>query len=104
MALPPPRDHRITLAEAMALTRRFKESVSPKTERGGMFHRAAVDEVLRQPGCVGLRFYHGRNADGSAAVVLVGVDEQGNDMTDGVLLERQYPCPPYCGEPDGLNA
>jgi len=104
MALPPSRDHKITLAEAIALTRRFRETASPKTERGGMFHRAPVDELLRQPGCAGLRFYHGRNADGTSAIVLVGVDERGNDMTDGLILERQFPCPPFCGEPDGLNS
>jgi hypothetical protein len=104
MALPPAHDHKITLAEAIALTRRFRETASPKTERGGMFHRASVDELLGQPGCTGLRFYHGRNADGSSAIVLVGVDAKGNDMTDGTILERQYPCPPYCGDPDGLNS
>ena len=104
MALPPPRDHTITLADAVALTRRFRETASPKTERGGMFHRAPVDELLKQAGCAGLRFYQGRNADGSSAVVLVGVDEKGNDMTGGIILERQFPCPPYCGDPDGLNA
>ena len=104
MALPPARDHKITLAEAVALTRRFRETANPKTERGGMFHRAQVDQLLAQAGCVGLRFYQGRNADGSAAIVLVGVDAQGNDMTDGDILERQYPCPPYCGDLDGLNS
>jgi hypothetical protein len=104
MALPPARDHKITLAEAIGLTRRFRETASPTTERGGMFHRASVDELLRQPGCAGLRLYPGRNADGSAAIVLVAVNEQGNDMTDGIILERQYPCPPFCGDPDGLNA
>jgi hypothetical protein len=104
MALPPARDHKITLVEAIALTRRFRETASPNSERGGMFHRAALDELLRQPGCAGVRLYHGRNPDGSAALLLVGVDEQGNDMTDGTILERQYPCPPYCGDPDGLNS
>jgi len=103
MALPPSHDHRITLAEAIALTQRSRDAASPRNERGGMFHRAAVDELLAQPGCVGLRYYHGRHADGSSAIVLVGVDDKGNDMTDGVLLERQFPCPPYCGDPDGLN-
>jgi hypothetical protein len=53
---------------------------------------------------MGLRFYQGRNADGSFAMVLVGVDDTGNDMTDGDILEQHYPCPPYCGDPDGLNS
>jgi len=104
MALPPPRDHKITLAAAVALTRRFRETAGPKTERGGMFHRAQLDQLLAQPGCMGLRFYQGRNADGSFAMVLVGVDVTGSDMTDGDILEQHYPCPPYCGDPDGLNS
>jgi hypothetical protein len=63
-----------------------------------------VAALLDQAGCAALRVYQARNVDGSAATVLVGVDEQGNDMTDGDLLERQFPCPPYCSDPDGLNA
>jgi hypothetical protein len=52
--------------------------------------------VLAQPGCAGLRFYFGTKPDGSLALVLVGMDENEKDMTDGVIVEDFFPCPPFC--------
>ncbi len=101
MALPP-RDHRITLAEAAALTRRHRET-KVSTEKAGSFHKDQVLALLAQPGCVGLRIYHGLNADGSRAFVLTGIDAKDNDLT-GEILEKHFPCPPYCGETDPLNS
>ena len=103
MPMPPQRDHRITRAEAAALTRRHREAAAAKQERGGMFLREAVQELLGQKGCAGLRYYHGRREDGTAAMVLVAVDAEGNDMAEGTILEWHYPCPPLCGESNELN-
>jgi hypothetical protein len=103
MALPPQRDHKITLADARTLLQRQKTAAAQGAERGGMFHAKGVQELLAQPGCVGVRFYHGRNQDGTSAIVLVGVDTKGNDISGGTLLEQHFPCPPFCPEPDGLN-
>jgi hypothetical protein len=102
MALPPSRDHRIALAAASALLRRHREA-APNVERGGFFHAKAIHDLMAQPGCSGIRIYHGRKDDGTVAMVLVGVDASGNDMSSGVLLEEHYPCPPICPDPDGLN-
>jgi hypothetical protein len=49
-----------------------------------------------------LRIYQGRAADGTPALVLVGVDAKGNDMTQGTVLEYSFPCPPFCPEPNDL--
>ena len=103
MALPPSRDHKITLADARALLQRHRTAVAQGAERGGMFHAKAVQDLLAQPGCVGLRIYHGRNPDATPALVLVGVDAKGNDLSSGTLLELHFPCPPFCSDPDGLN-
>jgi hypothetical protein len=104
MPLPAKRDHHIALADAAALTRRHRDAVGPKAERGGMFLRAAVEELLLQPGCAAVRFYYGRREDGTTlALVLVGVDEGGNDMADGTVLDEHFPCPPYCPTPNQLS-
>ncbi len=101
MALPP-RDHRITLAEAAALTKRHREAkVHP--EKSGAFHKDQVLALLAQPGCVGLRIYHGRNADNTPALILTGIDANDSDLT-GEILERHYPCPPVCGGANPLNS
>lgn len=104
MPMPPQRDHRITRAEAAAMTRRFREAAGAKAERGGLFPREAVQQLLAQKGCEGLRYYFGRKDDNSSALILVGVDATGNDMAGGMLLEWSYPCPPVCGGPDDLNS
>jgi hypothetical protein len=103
MPLPPKRDHRIALADAAAFTRRHRDATGPKGERGGMFLRPAVEDLLRQPGCAALRFYYGRQEDGTLALVLVGVDESGNDITGSTILQQHYPCPPFCSMPNQLN-
>jgi len=98
----PARDHRISLEEAAALTRRHRQARTTE-EKAGAFHKDQLVELLNQPGCVGLRIYHGRKADGAPAFVLVGVDDATNDMVDGVMLEQHVPCPPFCSAASLLN-
>lgn len=42
--------------------------------------RNILDQVLAQPGCVGLRFYNAYNEAGVKTLVYVGVNAQGQDM------------------------
>jgi hypothetical protein len=100
MALPDPKSHRISLDEAAAQSRRSRDG----QHKGGLFLRAELDQLLAQPGCAGLRYYYGRKADGQDTLILVGVDEKGNDMEQGVLLEESFLCPPICGTTNVLNA
>ena len=95
MALPPKKDHRISLAEAAALTKAHRNA-NAGGPKGHYFDRSALDTILAQPGVSGIRIYHGQNADKSHALVLVGVDGSGADMTSGAIMELGMPCPPYC--------
>ena len=102
MALPA-RDHRISLKDAAVLTKRYQDAkVSPV--KAGAFHKDQVLQLLGQAGCVALRVYFGRQADGSPALVLTGLDASDSDLTDGVILEQHWPCPPICGAANPLNA
>lgn len=92
MALPPRRSHRIPPDDAAAMTRRHRDH----TIRGGFFFREELDQMLAQPGCAGIRIYFGRDATGRDNLVVTGVDADGRDMTDGVLMELIIPCPPFC--------
>ena len=49
--------------------------------KSGAFHKDQVLSMLGQPGCVGLRIHYGRNADGSPALVLTGIDATDSDLT-----------------------
>lgn len=89
--------HIITLSEAETMTHAFQNA----SQFQGLTVACRIDndayrEVLTQPGCVGVRTYFALNAQSALTIVVVGVDESGNDMTNGVLLNRAYGCPAEC--------
>ena len=110
-----PRDHTISLAIAAEYTRRHRTTADTTaveaTARGGMgsvenghaFHADQVLKLLQQEGCKALRIYHARSNKGEKAMVLVGVDAEGRDMTGGIMMELGLPCPPFC-DPDSALA
>lgn len=100
------RNHRVSLPEAAEYTRRFRQATHGQPGRvlSVAFLADQVRELLGQPGCAGLRIYHGRAAGGDTNMVLVGVDESGQDMTQATLLQQGWPCPPYCPDTNELNS
>lgn len=91
-----PKDqHDISLDEARDLIFRFQETVSPGEVVAQFFDRTAMDQLLDQEGCAGIRYYYGKGADGEPHIVLVGVNAEGNDML-GLIMQKTIPCPPYC--------
>jgi hypothetical protein len=81
-----------TLDSASQFTHRYQAGLA----LGEYFGRDALMSVLNQPGCVGLRIYQGRRAEGNSAIVVVGVTADGHDLTMGQMLETGIPCPPIC--------
>ena len=48
-----------------------------------------LEQVLSQPGCVGMRFYNGINEKGQKTLVYVGIDADGKDLLERkVVLEN----------------
>ncbi|MFQ5865135.1 MAG: hypothetical protein ACE5IW_07915 [bacterium] len=97
-------EHSITLDEASKLTSNFQNQAEPDQIIAGYFGREAILSILQQEGCVGIRYYYGLKDNGKPTLILVGVDEVGNDIIDGVLAQRPIPCPPACGEDNDLNS
>jgi hypothetical protein len=97
-------DHDITLADASVLVRSHREKAGKNAVKGGFFGSAALQQVLDQEGVVGIHYYFGEERDGRPVLVIVGADQYGNDLTDGFLLERGVPCPPFCGWFNQLNS
>ncbi len=87
--------HAMSAPEAAALTQAFREA-NPGAETAGYFDRAAIDQILSEPGVAGLRIYQGMHPDGASALVIVGVDSQGDDLDQGTIAEKHRPCPPFC--------
>jgi hypothetical protein len=99
----PARDHRISLADASALTKAYRDA-KVSDVKSGAFHKDQVLQLLNQPGCVALRIHLARESSGAPTVVLTGMDASDNDMTKGVILEQWWPCPPACGDGNSLNS
>jgi hypothetical protein len=102
MQVPPKSNHAITPAEASVLTANYRRR-STSGIKGGLFWKEAIENVVRQTGCIAMRYYYAQKDDGTPAIVLVGVDANGHDMTGGFLADLSFPCPPYCDEPNVLN-
>lgn len=49
--------------------------------------RNIIDQILQQPGCVGIKFYNAINELGEKTLVYVGVDQNGNAMVEQVSVE-----------------
>ncbi len=96
--------HAISLKQASTMTARHRKSIRAGEVKGLYYGRAALEMLLKQKGCVGLRAYFGRKDGNKPTLVLVGVDQTGQDLVTGVILEWGHPCPPYCPEPNPLNS
>lgn len=93
----------ISLAEANNYVSTYKKSdnfAANKNIKAFFYGREKLQELLNQNDCVGIRIYYGgeRDAHGgySPALVLVGADENMDDLANGKILERGAPCPPLC--------
>jgi hypothetical protein len=97
-------NHDINLLDAAKLTSNYRHSVATGSILGGYFGRTAIERILDQEGCVGIRYYYALSADGAKTLVLVGVNADENDLVHGELAEISWPCPPYCSDANALNS
>ena len=69
------------------------------------FEREQVLAILNQTDCTGLRVYLGLNTSTQVCSVLVGVDNEDEDMLGNeYVLERGQRCPEECPPPSALNS
>ena len=93
----------VTLTEAAEWTQNYRSTINSGDVTGHFFGKNKYNTILEQPGCIGVRTYYGIE-NGEKVLVLVGVDEQGNDMTNGAIVEQGAKCPPRCSEINALNS
>ena len=92
----------ITLAEGAELTARHRMKY-PNATKGVAYGSELIQQLLDNPGCVGVRMYFAQESDGSQTLVVVGVDETGNDLLS-LILDSGIRCPPTCGDSNALNS
>ncbi len=66
------------------------------------FDAEAFRILLAKPGCKRVRIYYGMSDDLRLHAIIVGVDANNADMTDGEasIMERGVVCPPLCPTPE----
>jgi hypothetical protein len=90
-------NHSISLEEAVDMTTRYRISVPEGSVLAESFGRDAISAILAHPKCAGLKAYYGMKEDGVRVLVLIGVDSEGRDLTNGVIADNGILCPPFCG-------
>jgi len=94
----------VTLTEASGWTENFRATITPGDTLGHFFGKDIINDILNQPGCMGIRIYYGLDEEGSKNLVLAGVMANEDDLVNGVLAERSVNCPPQCGTLNALNS
>lgn len=87
---------KITLQEAVKFTENYRKSEKAEVIKAEFFGEESLSEILIQEKCVGIRFYFGKHENGNLNIIAVGCDENGEDLYEGIILEKADPCPPYC--------
>jgi hypothetical protein len=103
MAFTGNEDHDIPLQTAAEWTKNYRTN-NPGQTQGHYFGKTAIDAILAQAGCVGIRIYYALDELGAKQLIITGVDAHENDLYNGLLAERSQKCPPTCGMMNPLNS
>lgn len=90
-------NHDITLVEATAWTANYRKQAPTNSTNAHFFGKDAIQAILDQTNCVGIRIYYALDPEGRQQLIVVGADAHENDLYEGRLAERSFPCPPTCG-------
>lgn len=92
----------ITLAEAKKNVSAFRAKY-PREVKAFFIGKTNVKLILDQLDCIGIRIYNGYDSEANCLnLVLVGVDSEGKDMTDGIIMDQMKPCPSHCDNTSSL--
>ncbi|HRI35086.1 MAG: hypothetical protein IPK88_18140 [Saprospiraceae bacterium] len=93
----------VTLSEAQSMASNWaglqsslNMPISEANPKAYAFGNNKMLGIINQNGCEGIRLYNGYE-NNKRVIIVVGIDENGDDMTGGYILELSRPCPPNCG-------
>jgi hypothetical protein len=90
------------------VARKWVNNYQEKNANGNKAHFFGYEilkEILSLEGCVGIRMYYALDDAGGRQIILVGVDEKGNNIVpgangrakdEGIAADVSFPCPTYC--------
>lgn len=97
-------DHTITVEEAGTLTRNYRMAAGRGAVKGRYFSRSGIEQLLMQEDVVGIRYYYAKDSEGRQQMVLVGVDANGKDMTEGFVISNGLPVSRFHEHTNPLNS
>jgi hypothetical protein len=62
---------------------------NPTDVKSYLIGRNILEQLLAQPGCVGIRFYNAYNEEGDKTLVYTGVDEAGKSIFEYTVVNGQ---------------
>jgi hypothetical protein len=71
--------------------------------RSHLFGVETIQQILGQEGCVGMKAYYALDDDGQEQLLLVGTDAEGNELQEGLIMDKSKVCPPECGSTGELD-
>ena len=84
---------------------KFKEQ-NPGSVESHFFGKDCINQLLDQPGCVGIRVVYGVGENNEPQLFLVSVDDSEKSLLPGssldgggseyLIVDHSRPCPPYC--------
>jgi hypothetical protein len=92
----------IDKAVAAALTKNYRDAKPAGATKGIFIGKVNIERLLTGTS-KGIRFYFGQGTDGSPELILVGADENEDDLLD-CIVDNGIRCPPRCGSNNVLNS
>lgn len=103
MAFDGTEGEQLSINEASTMTSDYR-AANPNEILGHFMGKDMLNSILSQTGCVGIRSYYALDANGKKELVIVGVDANQNDLVNGIIADRHYPCPNACSMSNALNS
>lgn len=97
----------IPLATAKEWTANYRATIKPGETLAHYFGGDIIQKVLKEAGCVGIRVYYAIDDKGQKQLLIVGVDENGDNLLpaevaeargedDFIIVDKSTSCPPQC--------
>ncbi|MEP6750137.1 MAG: hypothetical protein ABJB86_20530 [Bacteroidota bacterium] len=64
------------------------QAANPNDVKSYHIGRNIIDQILSQPGCVGMRFYNAYNEMGQKTLVYTGVDDFGKSLIEYTMINN----------------
>ena len=101
----------ISLETAKKWTANYRATIKPGETEAHYWGAAIIRQLLDENRSVGIRAYYAIDDNGKKQLLLVGVDEDGNNLLpkegdasnsataegDPIIVDQSLPCPPHCG-------